>query len=70
MELDCLLKTTVPLSRVIYIFIASIVDQELQDRNEEKNELAKALTRSYEELQKARTESAQVSYSSLFSWLI
>ncbi|XP_052229704.1 centriolin-like isoform X2 [Dreissena polymorpha] len=33
--------------------------QEIQDRNEEKNELAKALTRSYEELQKLRTESAQ-----------
>ncbi|XP_053381516.1 centriolin-like isoform X4 [Mercenaria mercenaria] len=33
--------------------------QEVQDRNEEKNELAKALTRSYEELQKLRTESAQ-----------
>jgi len=35
-------------------------EQEVQDRNEEKNELAKALTRSYEELQKLRTESAQV----------
>ena len=38
------------------------VDHEVQDRNEEKNELAKALTRSYEELQKVRTNSAQVSF--------
>ena len=40
----------------------SIVEREVLDRNEEKNELAKALSRSYEELQKLRTESAQVSY--------
>ena len=42
----------------VHIFF---VDHEVQDRNEEKNELAKALTRSYEELQKVRTNSAQVS---------
>ena len=39
-----------------------IVEREVLDRNEEKNELAKALSRSYEELQKLRTESAQVRY--------
>ena len=36
------------------------LNQEIQNRDEEKNELAKALTRSYEELQKCRTEAAQV----------
>lgn len=35
------------------------LEKEILDRNEEKNELAKALSRSYEELQKARTASAQ-----------
>ncbi|KAH3778121.1 hypothetical protein DPMN_179574 [Dreissena polymorpha] len=40
--------------------LPGVSEQEIQDRNEEKNELAKALTRSYEELQKLRTESAQV----------
>ena len=39
--------------------ILCFTEQEIQDRNEEKNELAKALTRSYEELQKLRTDSAQ-----------
>lgn len=43
-----------------YYFNLFSIEKEILDRNEEKNELAKALSRSYEELQKARTASAQV----------
>ena len=35
------------------------LEREIQSRNEEKNELSKALSRSYEELQKLRTNTAQ-----------
>ncbi|XP_021380343.1 centriolin-like isoform X3 [Mizuhopecten yessoensis] len=35
------------------------LEREVAERNEEKSELAKALSRSYEELQKLRTEAAQ-----------
>ena len=46
------------LNKLTEIFF--FTEKEILDRNEEKNELAKALSRSYEELQKARTASAQV----------
>lgn len=44
----------------LWLFNLFFTEKEILDRNEEKNELAKALSRSYEELQKARTASAQV----------
>lgn len=49
------------LKYVSYDYLTNFfTEKEILDRNEEKNELAKALSRSYEELQKARTASAQV----------